>query len=58
MNGLNLKKIVDEMNRVSELIEYKDSEDAAYMAGYGAAIIALLSNFADMIHDDLANDDL
>ena len=54
MNGLDMDKIVDEMNRVSELIEYEDVEDAAYMAGYGAAIIQLLSSFAEMIYDDLA----
>jgi hypothetical protein len=54
MKDLDLNKIIDEMNRVGELIEYEDVQDAAYMAGYGSAIIALLSNFADMIHDDLA----
>jgi hypothetical protein len=54
MNGLDLNKIIDEMNRVSELIEYEDVQDAAYMAGFGAAIIELMSSFADMINDDLA----
>ena len=56
MRGLDITKIIDEMNRVGELIEYEDVQDAAYMAGYGAAIIALLSNFADMIHDDLSGE--
>ena len=55
MRGLDIQKIIDEMNRVSELIDYEDKGDAGYMAGYGAAIVALLSNFADMINDDLAN---
>lgn len=55
MNGLNLNKFIDEMNRVSELIEYKDEADAAYMAGYGSAIIQLLTSFAEMIDDDLAD---
>jgi hypothetical protein len=55
MKGLNLDIFVDEMNRVSELITYKDSDDAAYMAGYGSAIIQLLTSFAEMIDDDLAD---
>jgi len=55
MKGLNLDLIVDEMNRVSELIEYDDVEDAAYMAGYGSAIMQLLTSFAEMIHDDLSD---
>ena len=54
MKGLNLNLIVDEMNRVSELISYKEQEDAAYMAGYGSAIIQLLTSFAQIIDDDLA----
>ena len=54
MKGLNLDIFVDEMNRVSELITYKDSDDAAYMAGYGSAIIQLLTSFAEIIDDDLA----
>jgi hypothetical protein len=55
MKGLDLGKFVDEMNRVSKLIEYENEGDAGYMAGYGAAIIQLLDSFAEIINDDLKN---
>ena len=52
-----MDKIVDEMNRVSELITYEDQQDAAYMAGYGSAIIQLLTSFSEMIDDDLSDNE-
>ena len=57
MKGLDINKIIDEMNRVSELIEYKDEQDAAYMAGYGSAILQLFTSFSEMIDDDLSDNE-
>jgi hypothetical protein len=57
MRKLDMDKIVDEMNRVSELITYEDQQDAAYMAGYGSAIIQLLTSFSEMIDDDLSDNE-
>ena len=55
MKNLDLSKFIDEMNRVVGSIEYEEEGDAGYMAGYGAAIIQLLSSFYEIIDDDLAD---